>query len=145
MSEIIGFDITPDSGSTLRKMLKNNLDPVLEEFEGLCLKTLRSSGAIFNYNFVLFLDKQRAKDIRLISSSLLLCVCSGISNAASKEFGLERAMQKMADEWEEIYFNTTQYRDSGKLLISSEIWMPIISVICSFKTYQQDFNKVPNS
>ena len=39
MSEIIGFDITPDSGSTLRKMLKNNLDPVLEEFEGLCLKT----------------------------------------------------------------------------------------------------------
>ena len=34
MSTIIGFDITPDSGTTLRKMLKNNLDPVLEEFEG---------------------------------------------------------------------------------------------------------------
>ena len=34
MSENIGFDITPDSGTTLRKMLKNNLDPVLTQFEG---------------------------------------------------------------------------------------------------------------
>ena len=51
-------------------MLKNNLDPVLDEFEA-------------------------------------------ISNAASKEFGLERAMQKMQDEWEIIVFNTTQYRDTG--------------------------------
>lgn len=35
MSDIIGFDITPDSGSTLRKVLKFNLKPCMEEFEGI--------------------------------------------------------------------------------------------------------------
>ena len=35
MSDIIGFDITPDSGSTLRKVLKFNLKPCMDEFEGI--------------------------------------------------------------------------------------------------------------
>ena len=35
MSDIIGFDITPDSGSTLRKVLKFNLRPFMDEFEGI--------------------------------------------------------------------------------------------------------------
>ncbi|XP_060544998.1 dynein axonemal heavy chain 12 [Pantherophis guttatus] len=33
MSEIVGYDLTPDSGSTLRKVLKQNLTPYLEKFE----------------------------------------------------------------------------------------------------------------
>ena len=33
MSEIVGFDITPDAGTTLRKMLKLNLYPYLAQFE----------------------------------------------------------------------------------------------------------------
>ncbi|EGW00688.1 Dynein heavy chain 12, axonemal [Cricetulus griseus] len=33
MSEIVGFDLTPDSGTTLRKVLKLNLAPYLEKFE----------------------------------------------------------------------------------------------------------------
>jgi len=33
MSEIVGFDITPDAGTTLRKMLKLNLYPFLPQFE----------------------------------------------------------------------------------------------------------------
>jgi dynein heavy chain len=33
MSEIVGFDLTPDSGTTLRKVLKLNLTPYLEKFE----------------------------------------------------------------------------------------------------------------
>lgn len=33
MSEIIEINITPDSSTTLRKMLKNNLAPCMEEFE----------------------------------------------------------------------------------------------------------------
>uniref|UniRef100_A0A803YSM1 Dynein axonemal heavy chain 12 n=1 Tax=Meleagris gallopavo TaxID=9103 RepID=A0A803YSM1_MELGA len=33
MSNIIGYDLTPDSGTTLRKILKQNLAPYLEEFE----------------------------------------------------------------------------------------------------------------
>ncbi|XP_006892348.1 PREDICTED: dynein heavy chain 12, axonemal [Elephantulus edwardii] len=33
MSEIVGFDLTPDSGTTLRKILKLNLTPYLDQFE----------------------------------------------------------------------------------------------------------------
>ncbi|KFO19799.1 Dynein heavy chain 7, axonemal [Fukomys damarensis] len=33
MSEIVGYDLTPDSGTTLRKILKLNLTPYLDKFE----------------------------------------------------------------------------------------------------------------
>ncbi|NXH14929.1 DYH12 protein, partial [Bucco capensis] len=35
MSSIVGYDLTPDSGTTLRKVLKQNLAPYLEEFEAI--------------------------------------------------------------------------------------------------------------
>ncbi|XP_015730363.1 dynein heavy chain 12, axonemal isoform X2 [Coturnix japonica] len=35
MSNIIGYDLTPDSGTTLRKVLKQNLGPYLEQFENI--------------------------------------------------------------------------------------------------------------
>ncbi|XP_019944293.2 dynein axonemal heavy chain 12 [Paralichthys olivaceus] len=35
MSHIVGYDLTPDSGTTLRKVLKQNLAPYLEEFESI--------------------------------------------------------------------------------------------------------------
>ncbi|XP_071332600.1 dynein axonemal heavy chain 12 [Trachinotus anak] len=35
MSKIVGYDLTPDSGTTLRKVLKQNLNPYLEEFESI--------------------------------------------------------------------------------------------------------------
>ncbi|ELU12017.1 hypothetical protein CAPTEDRAFT_196412 [Capitella teleta] len=76
MSDIAGFDMTPDSGSTLRKMLKLNLDPYMEQFEG-------------------------------------------ISAAATKEHSLEKAMVKMGEEWEDVCFCTTQYRDSGISILAS--------------------------
>ena len=37
-----------------------------------------------------------------------------ISVGASKEHSLEKAMQKMEDDWDPIIFNTTLYRDTGK-------------------------------
>ncbi|XP_071083415.1 dynein axonemal heavy chain 12-like isoform X1 [Haliotis cracherodii] len=76
MSDIAGFDLTPDSGSTLRKVLKLNLDPYMEQFEQ-------------------------------------------ISGAASKEFSLEKAMNKMMEEWTGINFNLIQYRDSGVSILAS--------------------------
>lgn len=33
MSEIIGENITPDSGTTLRKMLRHDLEPCITQFE----------------------------------------------------------------------------------------------------------------
>lgn len=35
MNEIVGYPVTPDSGTSLRKMLKHNLEPFLEKFEGI--------------------------------------------------------------------------------------------------------------
>ncbi|XP_054464751.1 dynein axonemal heavy chain 12 [Anoplopoma fimbria] len=35
MSDIVGYDLTPDSGTTLRKVLKQNMAPYLEEFESI--------------------------------------------------------------------------------------------------------------
>ncbi|ESP01004.1 hypothetical protein LOTGIDRAFT_225521 [Lottia gigantea] len=76
MSDIAGFDLTPDSGTTLRKVLKLELEPYMEQFES-------------------------------------------ISGAASKEFSLEKAMNKMIEEWEGINFNLTAYRDTGVSILAS--------------------------
>ena len=35
MSEIYGDDLTPDAGTTLRKMLKKNLEAHMNEFEAI--------------------------------------------------------------------------------------------------------------
>ncbi|NXG19392.1 DYH7 protein, partial [Grallaria varia] len=35
MSNIVGYDLTPDAGTTLRKVLKHNLGPHLEQFEAI--------------------------------------------------------------------------------------------------------------
>ncbi|XP_033102995.1 dynein heavy chain 12, axonemal-like isoform X1 [Anneissia japonica] len=76
MSSIAGFDLTPDSGTTLRKVLKKNLGSFMEEFES-------------------------------------------ISAGATKEYSLERAMQKMNEEWESVSFNLTTYRDTGINILAS--------------------------
>ena len=35
INNIVGYSITPDSGTSLVKMLKHNLDPYLEKFESI--------------------------------------------------------------------------------------------------------------
>ncbi|XP_049610508.1 dynein axonemal heavy chain 12-like [Syngnathus scovelli] len=35
MSEIVGYDLTPDAGTTLRKVLKQDLHPYIDEFESI--------------------------------------------------------------------------------------------------------------
>ena len=42
-----------------------------------------------------------------------------ISSGASKEFSLEKAMQRMEDEWDSIVFNTIAYRDTGVSILTS--------------------------
>ena len=36
-----------------------------------------------------------------------------------QEFSLEKAMQKMQEDWDEIIFNTTQYRDTGVSILAA--------------------------
>lgn len=43
---------------------------------------------------------------------LFHCRLDEISGAASKEFGLEKAMEKMKVEWKDMYFEFIPYRDT---------------------------------
>ncbi|GAB1601341.1 dynein heavy chain 12, axonemal-like isoform X2 [Argonauta hians] len=76
MSEEVGYNLTPDTGTTLRKMLKNDLEDLLENFEI-------------------------------------------VSGGASKEYTLEKNMMKMKEEWEDMVFSTTHYRDTNVSILSS--------------------------
>lgn len=49
-----------------------------------------------------------------------------ISGAASKEFGLEKAMEKMKVEWKDMYFEFIPYRDTvSRRCISSVVTFPL--------------------
>ncbi|TPX60170.1 hypothetical protein SpCBS45565_g07578 [Spizellomyces sp. 'palustris'] len=76
MTQVAGFDIKPDATTSLRKMLKLNLEPFLEPFQE-------------------------------------------VSDAASKEYTLEKNMTKMFTEWEPLEFNLLPYRESGTFILSA--------------------------
>ena len=55
MSEIAGMDITPNSGTTLRKVLKLNLGEHMDQFEGIRYCTIDSWSTQYSYCFMLFI------------------------------------------------------------------------------------------
>ena len=76
MSDIIGFDITPNSGSSLRKILKLNLDEHMDKLEE-------------------------------------------VSVAATKEHALETELKEMKAQWNDIAFETVNYRESSVKILGS--------------------------
>ncbi|KAJ3086325.1 Dynein heavy chain 7, axonemal, partial [Quaeritorhiza haematococci] len=76
MSNIAGFDIKPDGTTSLRKMLKLNLEQWLQPFQD-------------------------------------------ISDAASKEYTLEKNLNKMIGEWDPIEFNLLPYRETGTYILTA--------------------------
>lgn len=76
MEELAKFEIQPDAGTSLRKMLRLDIAPYMEQFEQ-------------------------------------------ISGAATKEHSLEKNMYKMQDEWNDIVFGLTVYRDTGVNILAS--------------------------
>lgn len=94
MSEIAGYDLTPDSCTTLRKVLNQNLSPFLEQFESI------SAAA----------TKVRASAVALLRSvdhvGPDVCVCL-------QEFSMEKAMQTMVNVWAGVSFHHQPYKESG--------------------------------
>ncbi|VDK80564.1 unnamed protein product [Dibothriocephalus latus] len=76
MSAIAKRDLTPDSGTSLAKVLQMNLDPYMDQFEA-------------------------------------------ISAGASKEHTLEVNMKKMLEDWKDVEFTLTPYRDTGISILAS--------------------------
>ncbi|XP_073447159.1 dynein axonemal heavy chain 3 isoform X1 [Aquarana catesbeiana] len=76
ISEIVGFDITPEPNTSLINMLE--------------------------YGLSKFIDKMEQ-----------------IGAAASKEYSLEKAMEKMKAEWSNMIFNFVRYRDTSTSILSA--------------------------
>ncbi|XP_063710592.1 dynein axonemal heavy chain 3-like [Symsagittifera roscoffensis] len=76
MSDIVGYNIKPESDSTLYQMIETGIGKSIEKLEE-------------------------------------------ISGGASKEYSLEKALEKMKNEWKEMQFEMIPYRETGVSILSA--------------------------
>ena len=113
MSHIVGYDLTPDSGTTLRKVLKQNLAPYLEEFESISAASSKVR-ILFSYHL------NTGSLFWLLYSVPTLCV-------SLQEFSLEKAMQAMVHIWDGISLQHQPYRETGVSILTS--WDEIQTIL----------------
>lgn len=101
ISDIVGFEVKPNENSTLLDMLMAGLS---EFSDRLVQHGGKHISIFFKLNcfcictlFILLLAEPRLEEI---------------GAAASKEYSLEKAMDKMKSEWTDLEFSFSQYRDT---------------------------------
>ena len=98
IQEHVGKDVRPRNDTTLKEMLEYNLGSHIEKIEEISVK-----------------DR--------VTEHLLVFICSLVIwllgehvrwtfGKASKEHALEKSLEKMQEDWEEIVFNLLPYRDT---------------------------------
>ncbi|TWW56799.1 Dynein heavy chain 7, axonemal [Takifugu flavidus] len=97
MSEIVGFDLTPDSSTTLRKVLKRNLAPYLEQFDSI------SSVASKNWEERLFHIQETIDEWQMVQSQWLYLEPIFSSEDIMKQIPEEGRLFQIVDKnWKEI-------------------------------------------
>lgn len=102
ISDIVGFEVKPSENSTLLDMLMAGLS----EFSD---RLVQHGGK--HINIYIFLIKSFLS-VHFIYSPTVEPRLEEIGAAASKEYSLEKAMDKMKSEWTDLEFSFSQYRDS---------------------------------
>lgn len=102
ISDIVGFEVKPSENSTLLDMLMAGLS----EFSDRLVQHGGKHINIYIFLIKLFLY------VHFIYSPTVEPRLEEIGAAASKEYSLEKAMDKMKSEWTDLEFSFSQYRDS---------------------------------
>ncbi len=66
MSDIAGFDLTPDSGTTLRKMLKLSLEEYMEQFEGISAAASKVKSTVYTCEPKFIQKYPSSRDLQLM-------------------------------------------------------------------------------
>ncbi|KAM7373014.1 hypothetical protein PAMP_007900 [Pampus punctatissimus] len=104
ISSVVGFEVKPDVNSSLLNMLDLGLSKFSDKYDSLpALQHIK------------MYVQSEMKALCLEHPGLL----EDIGASASKEYSLEKSMEKMKNEWTELRLSFTPYRDTGTNIVSA--------------------------